>query len=637
MARFYAFREDRLGFYYQLGERTLLGRAPECDLILSDRGASRRHAEVIKNEAGYFLTDLSSTNGTLVNSRPAVGQVLLTPNATIEIGQEIFIFEPGLEILVGPAGPVMIIDNLPLEAGEFLKLPLEGASADLALEDSRRLLGFLRGLPAALDLNSLLDHVAQSFKQFFGALQVGILWPTAGKNQRLSSFWAHPARKYSLMPRELLALALNGRQAAFWPRGLRRVSFSKGRRKLEPGPWKTALLPLPGQGGSAQGLLYLRLTKNLSLEDLNFLAALGAALAPQLAAAVTLRQWERRLNLLSDYYDYNTVNAPSSEEIEIIKAAAGQAAQSEARVCITGEMGTGKTSLARYIHSQSDYRDGPFIVANLSLIPPLAQEAAIFGQVVGRTAEADLTGLFEMADGGTLFLKNLEYLAADAQKALLMALEEKIFFPLGADKPRTAEARLISSSAEDLWSLVQAGLLREDLYLRLNQVNLTLPPLREAKIDLGRLAAKLMDSAAQRFGLPFTGLDSAAAECLKAYPWPGNIAELKAVTNILLLSSRRGGVSVEDLPGYLKFAPEAFRLDFDDSPLVEETERYFIVRALARTYGRVEAAAGMINLAPEVMIPIMRRLNIDPTVYRKESHFGASAATAPGRTETDLA
>jgi DNA-binding NtrC family response regulator len=216
----------------------------------------------------------------------------------------------------------------------------------------------------------------------------------------------------------------------------------------------------------------------------------------------------------------------SSDAMRRVQKTIGLAADSDATVLILGETGTGKELVARALHEHGRRKGKPFIAVNCAAIPADLIESELFGHVKGAFtgATTDRVGAFSAADGGTLFLDEIGDMPTAMQAKILRALQERMVTPVGG-KPVGFDARVVAATHRDLSSLVERGAFREDLYYRLNVVPITLPPLRERRIDILPLADHLLQQAASRGSAK--RLTAAAADRLTAYAWPGNVRELR--------------------------------------------------------------------------------------------------------------
>ncbi len=222
-------------------------------------------------------------------------------------------------------------------------------------------------------------------------------------------------------------------------------------------------------------------------------------------------------------------------------ALAEKYALADTTVLITGETGTGKELVARYIHDRSPRRDGAFIAINCGAIPKDLIESELFGYERGAfTGATDKMkqGKFELAHGGTILLDEIGELSPEAQVKLLRVLQEKKFYRLGGTKEVSVDVRVIASTNKNLKFEVEAGRFRSDLYYRLNVATIHLPPLRERKEDIPLLVLSFLDEFNKKFGKRFADVDERAMEMLKSYHWPGNIRELRnTIERIVLIEN----------------------------------------------------------------------------------------------------
>ncbi|WP_382170657.1 sigma-54-dependent transcriptional regulator [Hydrogenophaga luteola] len=222
------------------------------------------------------------------------------------------------------------------------------------------------------------------------------------------------------------------------------------------------------------------------------------------------------------------VRAPGSP-LDLICRMAERAARYDIPVLVLGESGTGKELLARAIHYASPRLTGPFVVENCAAIPDTLLESELFGHKRGAFTGAfeDHAGLFQRADGGTVFLDEIGETSPAFQVKLLRVLQEGEVRPVGAPRPVPVDVRIIAATHRNLEQRVREGLFREDLYYRLSAVTLTVPPLRERVADIPPIARQIAQDVAGELGHPGAGLTDETLACLLAYPWPGNIRELR--------------------------------------------------------------------------------------------------------------
>ena len=282
---------------------------------------------------------------------------------------------------------------------------------------------------------------------------------------------------------------------------------------------------------------------------------------------------------------------PKIREVMLL---ADRIAPSEASVLITGESGTGKEVMARYIHNKSHRKDKPFISINCAAIPENLLESELFGHEKGAFtgAIARRIGKFEEASGGTLLLDEISEMHHRLQAKLLRAVQEREIDRVGGGKPVHVDIRVLATSNRDLQAEIKAGRFREDLYFRLNVVNLCLPALRERPDDIPPLARHFIDKYIQINGLPPRQLSEEALAEMKAYPWPGNVRELENTMHRAVLLADGGCI----LPPHL-----ILKLDPTDEDFVGQTvasvEKKLILSTVDRCAGDDTKAAHLLGLS----------------------------------------
>ncbi len=272
---------------------------------------------------------------------------------------------------------------------------------------------------------------------------------------------------------------------------------------------------------------------------------------------------------------------------------------SDANVLITGENGTGKNVIAELLHARSNRGQEPFVTVNIAGLSESLMESELFGHVKGAFTDArtDRVGRFELADSGTLFLDEIANIPISQQTKLLRVLETGEYERVGSSKTRCANVRFVSATNADISKDVTEGRFRQDLYFRLNTVEVHLPPLRERREDIPLLARHFLKrhvvhyrTAIQRDLLEF---HPQAMEALVQYTWPGNIRELDHVVERSVLMARSSQVELNDL-GIRSDSESVINLEEMD---LEDIERIFIRKALERHHGNVSKAAKTLGLS----------------------------------------
>lgn len=232
-----------------------------------------------------------------------------------------------------------------------------------------------------------------------------------------------------------------------------------------------------------------------------------------------------------------------------------QIAPVNATVLITGESGTGKELVARGIHALSPRRHRAFIPVNVAALSDTLLESEIFGHEKGAFTGAidSRKGLFELSQGGTIFLDEIGEMPLSTQTKLLRILEEREFFRVGGERPIRVDVRVIAATNQDLRALVEIGDFRRDLYFRLNVLRIELPPLRERKDDIPLLVSEFIRDASARHERPFLGISDEAMGILHDYRWPGNVRELQNLVESMVVLAPGHRIEAQDIPGEVRF------------------------------------------------------------------------------------
>lgn len=284
-----------------------------------------------------------------------------------------------------------------------------------------------------------------------------------------------------------------------------------------------------------------------------------------------------------------------------------QVAAIPSTVLVTGESGTGKELVVRALHRSSPRRDGPLVTVNASALPEHLFESELFGHLRGAFtgAHTSRAGLFASASGGTLFLDEVGELAPALQAKLLRALEERRIRPVGSSSEVAVDVRVIAATNRNLSALVDADRFRQDLFYRLNVIDLEIPPLRERGDDVLLLARHFLRRYAHRANKAVTGLASPTAARLLAYRWPGNVRELQNAIERAVALTRRSELLVEDLPPQVRQAPSEvalpIALDDRELPPLKEVERRYVERVLAAVGGNKTAAARILQVSRKTL------------------------------------
>jgi two-component system response regulator PilR (NtrC family) len=289
-------------------------------------------------------------------------------------------------------------------------------------------------------------------------------------------------------------------------------------------------------------------------------------------------------------------------------------AKTNSTVLITGESGTGKEMVARALHENSLRREHPFVALNCGAVPETLLESELFGHMKGAFTGADTMkkGLIEVAERGTIFLDEIGEMNATMQVKLLRVLQDRRFRRLGGTEEVQADIRVVAATNQDLSRLVPEGKFREDLYYRINVIEVHLPPLRDRREDIPLLAEHFLPKFAEQMGKPVTSISQEAQELLSAYDWPGNVRELQNVIERAVALEPSPVVLPESLPAHLRASRTAraaaaagsaeaglpeLNEGFDLEARGEAFYRHYLALALERAGGVQVKAAEMLGMS----------------------------------------
>ena len=302
-----------------------------------------------------------------------------------------------------------------------------------------------------------------------------------------------------------------------------------------------------------------------------------------------------------------------SGDMKEVRLTIAKLARSQAPIYISGESGVGKELAAKLIHEQGPRSKALFVPVNCGAIPSELMESEFFGHKKGSFtgADADKQGLFQAASGGTLFLDEIAELPAHMQVKLLRAIQEKKIRPVGENKEVSVDVRILSATHKDLGALVEDGKFRQDLYYRINVIELYIPPLRERPEDIPVLVEYLLS----RYSAMDTRISDEGMQALMAYSYPGNVRELENILERALTLSEGGEIGVEDLK--LPQATEAIKpasvgsSDINLDQYLEQVEKDIIVDALEKTKWNKTAAARLLGVSFRALRYRLQKLGLD--------------------------
>ncbi|HKS42928.1 MAG TPA: sigma-54 dependent transcriptional regulator [Blastocatellia bacterium] len=322
----------------------------------------------------------------------------------------------------------------------------------------------------------------------------------------------------------------------------------------------------------------------------------------------------RTLQQRTTYSDIVGRSKQMQNIFEMIEAVA----KSDANILIVGESGTGKELIANAIHYNSHRAKGPFVKVNCAALPKELIESELFGHTKGAFTGAarDKEGLIARANGGSLLLDEIAEMPLELQPKLLRALQERVFYRLGSERPVEVDFRLICSTNRNPPEAVRSGLLREDLYYRISTITIEVPPLRDRAEDIQLLADHFLKSFAEKYNKRVQAFSQGATSTMYNYHWPGNVRELESALERAILLSKGENIEASDLPFTATEAPQpssgGSTTEFYVPPemKLEDIEREVIYQTLKRTKGNKQAAATALGIYRPRLYSKIRKYNL---------------------------
>ncbi len=590
-------------------EGIVVGRDAAADIVLSDGAVSRFHARFCLREDGWHVVDLGSSNRTFVNGDP-VRESLLAPGDHIGIGDCELQFVDEIDRVTQPDAQTQVVRRLRSEShdGDELRAAgvlsalyqlsqgLSGQTQDLAIVEQgiRLLVDKLdadRGAVLLLDGDQLLCRAACS-----------------RGDQVLRGFVLSQTIYQELMQTREAVLSqdttVDERFAA------RQSVVGEEIRSILAAP-----IPL---GGVIAGILYLDRLQGrqgpFQTEDLYGAAVAAQFIGAAMQAGAALGGLEReRETLVKTLIDTHPIIG-QSPAIERVREFIRRAAPTESTVLIRGDTGTGKELVARGLHYQSPRRGAPFAALNCAAIPESLVESELFGHEKGAFTGADhrKLGRFEAADGGTVFLDEIGELPLACQGKLLRLLEERRFERVGGTAVVEVNVRIVAATNRDLAQEVRQGRFREDLYYRLNVLEVIVPPLRDRPGDLELLIDHFLDHFSQRVGGARKQFDAASRKRLLDYPWPGNVRQLRNAIESAVVLARGEEIVPEDLTMPRAEGEPAASEEGWTACSLQDLERTHIIRMLDHVGWNKSKAAELLGIERSTLYARLKNLEIRP-------------------------
>ena len=570
-------------------QRVTLGRHRNNHIVLHDEHASRWHAEVFCEDNRWFIRDFGALNGTRVN-----GEVI-REQAGLENGQVISIGKTALRFTAN--GSVNGRDSKPAEP------PASSIQQTVLCKDELSVLcQFMAASVRETDARRLIQHALEVVRGQTGASVTGFL--SLDSDDPLPRMVLPDLARVDVHLSRKLTQLVQDQGRAVWL-GARRELVSESESLL---CFADALCVPLQVGETPLGALHVyRSGKAFQEREVRFCEILAGHLASTLHLLRVHRTLQAENSRLRSHLPGTDELVGTSAALQLLRQRIARLAPCPSTVLIVGESGVGKELVALALHRQSPRREGPLVPVNCAAIAPTGMlESALFGHCKGAFTGADRNypGVFQQADEGTLFLDEVGELPPECQAKLLRVLESKTFRPVGATTDVHADVRILAATNRDLEEEVQAGNFRQDLYFRLQGMQLRVPPLREHAEDIPNLVEYFLSRLAQEWGRQVR-LTEAALARLQEYPWPGNVRQLRSVLENAVALSDRDVIEPGDLcltPGPYPAEPPSLDL--------ENLEAWAIRQALRQTDGNVTRAAKLVGVVRDTLSSKMKRYGI---------------------------
>ncbi|MBM4361335.1 MAG: sigma 54-interacting transcriptional regulator [Deltaproteobacteria bacterium] len=577
-----------------------LGRALENDVPIPDRSVADHHAQIVFNGRDFQLEEVDRVADIAINGKKK-RRARLVEGDRISLGDASL----GFSMFSDAVRPVAAPGDSDAAAGE--------------LAGVRKLYQFSERLLESATLDELLERLLDAVLEATGGVRGAVLL-VDGSDGEGAAPRVRAARNVSRESIErpgggisdsIVRHVIESRRPIILSDALNDTTFGKSESVLSMRLSSVMCAPLVTQG-EVVGALYVgndEVKHLFARHDLDLLVVFASQASLILQNALLLRALradkEKLAAELSDKRFGEIIGACPSM-LEVFRKLQ-KVATTDISVLITGETGTGKELIAREIHRRSNRASGPFVTVNCGAIPENLIESEMFGHVKGAFtgAVASRPGKFQQANGGTLFLDEVGELTPALQVKLLRAIQERVVYRVGDSKPERCDIRIVAATNRVLESMIRTGEFREDLYYRLNVVNLWLPPLSERGEDVFILAKALLSKHADELGSGVRGFSPAALAAVRKYDWPGNIRQLENRIKKALVLCDRTLLSAEDLD----LGPEA------QAPIVplekakEDFQRKYVLEVLERNNGNRTQTARDLGVDPRTIFRYLERAN----------------------------
>jgi transcriptional regulator with GAF, ATPase, and Fis domain len=582
---------------------TTLGRSRDNTITLKDEHASRQHAKIYFEAGQWFILDCGTLNGTRLGAERIHGPAPLGDGQLILIGAIRLRFTLAAQAADQPCVASDPPDPVP-DAAEAVPTPTSSdLRTALRADELSAMYALMSDSVRETDTRTLIRRALATVAAQTGAAITGFL--SLDKDDPLPKLVLPETARVNIHLSRKLTDKVQKESRPVW------LGASTGTLEQNDSlaPFHDALcLPLLADGTALGALHAYKCGQFFSERDLRFCEVVAGFVANSLIRIQARLVLEAENSRLRSHAPVSEKLIGDSEPLRQLRQFIARAAPRPSTVLIQGESGSGKELVAQDLHRQSSRRHGPLVVLNCAAIAPNLLEAELFGHIKGSFtgATCDRAGLFQQADGGSLFLDEIGELSLDFQSKLLRAIEGKGFRPVGSLAEILADVRIIAATHRDLEGLVKEGKFRQDLYFRLCVIRLRVPPLRDHAEDIPQLVDYFLGKLAVECGRRVR-LTEAAVDRLMGYAWPGNVRQLRAVLENAVVMSESDTIDAGDL---LLPAPGPAPADQPPSLNLEEVEAWTIRLALQKTNYNNSQAARLLGIVRETLAAKRKKYKI---------------------------
>lgn len=583
-------RDSGLNIFSIFKPITSIGKSPDNDICFPESNLEEHHAQIIYDGRDFMLFTLNGAPEFIINGKERKKSRLINGDS-IKIGNIQFIFS--------------VYD-------ETVTLGVPEEKKEKELEAIIKLYQFSQILMNKHDINNLLEtlmdyiiELTKADKGFLILIENGKPEVKVGRNINKESI----RNSVELLSDTIIAQVVETKQPLIVSDALKDIHFNSSESVINLKLSSVMCVPLLEQG-NLLGIIYVgndsiaNLFEMSTLDMLNIFAAQASLIIQNALLLDSMRLDKEELVKELEERKFGEIIGSCPTMLEVYKKIE-KVAPTDISVLITGETGTGKELVAREIHLRSERRKGPFVVINCGAIPENLLESELFGYEKGAFTGAVSTrnGKFQTANNGTIFLDEIGELAIQLQVKLLRVLQEKVVVKVGSTKPEHVDIRIIAATNKTLSEEIKANKFREDLFYRLNVVNIYLPGLKERGDDIILIAKYFINKYVPEFNSKVKGFTPGAISSMKRYLWPGNIRELENKIKKAIVMCDKTMIGPEDLDLSTDKIPPILTLE----KAKEEFQRKYVLEVLELNNGNRTKTAKDLGVDPRTIFRYLEK------------------------------